>query len=99
MSRKSYDKKNKALAHNILAEANKNIFPVGSCTCGGSLFLYLQSKDENIKNIYCDKCDIVYDAFNPKDGPIFFVSPLKQVEVLKDAYGVEKIEALLPKET
>ena len=72
----------------------QSIFPVGSCTCGGTLFLYLSSQDENIRKIYCDSCEEIRDVFEPKDGPIFFVSPQKQAELLVQAYGEEKMASV-----
>jgi coenzyme F420-reducing hydrogenase gamma subunit len=94
MSKPQKQKKMEALVHNTVMETAENIFCVGSCTCGGNLFLYLRSQDENIQNIYCDKCDNILNAFLPKQGPLFFISPLQQVEVLAKIYGSEKIEKL-----
>jgi hypothetical protein len=95
MSKSKLVKKEEALAHNILQGVNTNIFPVGSCICeGGSLFLYLASNPENIFNIYCTNCEKVYDVRDPRDGPIFFVSPEQQVNVLKEVYGEDLIEHL-----
>jgi len=67
------------------------MFPVGSCTCGGTLFLYLGSEGDNVKNIYCTDCHSVLDVFHPKDGPIFFVGPTKQAELLESTYGMEAV--------
>lgn len=77
----------------------KSIFPIGSCSCGGTLFLYLDSKPENRFTIYCTDCNRTYDVRYPKEGPIFFVKPGMQMKVLEEAYGAEEIRRLLDERT
>jgi hypothetical protein len=85
------ESKNKRRKEKAIAAS---IFPVGSCTCGGTLFLYLNSDDENVFNIYCTECHEIRDVREPKDGPIFWVTPQNQLKVLEEAYGIEKIQEL-----
>jgi hypothetical protein len=72
----------------------KNILPIGSCPCGGTLFLYLKSEPKNVFTMYCTECQRTYSVLDPKDGPIFFIKPSDQVRVLEEAYGAELIRSL-----
>jgi hypothetical protein len=88
-------KKEAAEEHNTTKEVVDNLFPMGVCSCGSNLFMYLNSSDENIYNIYCDNpggCGIS-DIRDPVDGDRYFWSPQDIVDELAKRYGSERIAA------
>lgn len=91
----SKKKKMNAQVHNTTNEILENILPIGKCTCEGTLFMYLKSEDQNILNIYCDKCDIIRKCSDDLPDDMFFITPVMQMEVLKKVYGDEKLSQLL----
>ena len=94
-----YLKKLAAQEHNRVMEMAHDIaddvFPVGACKCEGTLFLYLKSEDENLFKIRCTDCDEEHDVRDPKDGVTFYVSPMKQMSILKIEYGEERVGRLV----
>jgi hypothetical protein len=93
---RKYGKKNAVKQYNEAKDISDFIMPIGQDTCGGTLFLYLKSNDENVFRIYCDNpnCKNEYDVRTPKDGPIFWVKPDMQKQTLIENYGEDKINSL-----
>lgn len=71
-------KREAAAAHNAAMEVAKNIMPIGKCSCGGSLVVYLASKLENSCTYYCLQCDHKGSLKSiSKDDSFFY--PLKDI--------------------
>lgn len=92
-------KKERARVHNLSIELSQSIFPVGSCNCGGTLFLYLKSEDENVFKIRCTKCDDELDVRFPRDDVSYILTPQKQMDLLVEAYGEERVSRLVNEDT
>jgi hypothetical protein len=78
MSRSSKEKREDAQAHNYALEVGQNIMPVGRCSCGGVMVVYLASKLENSCTYYCLQCPHTGSLKNidKKDA---FLFPLKDI--------------------
>jgi hypothetical protein len=89
----SFKKKYNAAIHNYVAQIKDNILPIGTCKCGKTLFMFLQSSEENIPKYYCEneECE-PGDIRNPKDGDNFFFSLTEIAKVIIDNYGESSIE-------
>jgi hypothetical protein len=87
-------KKNNAKTHNSSLEIINNLLYVGQCECGGELFMYLKSQEENIYNIYCSKCvnRLNFKHIDEYDQIHLFFLPSAILNTLKQTYGEEVIE-------
>jgi hypothetical protein len=81
-------KKLNAATHNYTMQIKDNILPIGTCKCGETIFMYLQSSDENITKYYCmnKECE-PGDIREPKDGDTFFFGLQEIAKVIVDNYG------------
>lgn len=49
----------------------ENLGYVGTCRCGAPLMIYLESRPENLFNVYCTQCGSVSDVRKPKKGDFY----------------------------
>jgi len=95
-------KKSNANVHNTTNEIAQSMLPIGQCNqnpeeCDGNLFMFLQSKEENIFNIYCTECEKIKDfkkIDDEKNVKLYF-TPKQIMETLIQNYGEDIIDKLM----
>jgi hypothetical protein len=93
MANNRLKKKIKAASHNYVMNIKDNILPIGTCSCGETLFMYLKSEWDNIPKYYCyNKTCESGDIRNPKDGDNFFFALPEIAKVIIDNYGPKSKE-------
>jgi hypothetical protein len=86
-------KKESAKVHNTTNDIVNNLLYIGTCECSGELFMYLKSKEENIYNIYCSKCENKKDFRQiDKESIRLLFTPSSILNTLIEAYGKDVIE-------
>jgi len=87
-------RKEEAIVHNTTLDYAANLFPIGECSCSGELMMYLASKEENMYNIYCSKCELIRDFRKiDTDKKIKLLYPLASIlDMLVKTYGEDLIE-------
>ena len=88
-----------AATHNAALEIRDKIWAIGACAqCqSGTVFMYMESNDDNVFRYYCSECKHVGDIRNPTDGDVFYTPPQSIIDILKVHYGEDKIGELFDK--
>jgi hypothetical protein len=88
----SLRKKRMAAMHNMSRDLLSKMIPVGSCQCGGSLYIYLESAPENMYNVYCTHNDCgVSDIRSPHPGDVYYKGVQAVVDFIKRSYGEDEV--------